>query len=152
MSKQKTIIERKNLIISKKDPLVLGDLLPDVKLDYDGIRTLKCHITDHIIVVLISTSCGACESTLEALYEYTKTTTDANIVLFINSNNQSYQKVKKIFDSSVEVYNVPLEIMLNEFQTSFLPLGIAADRNGRITAIQAFNNKSELERIVLTIR
>ncbi|WP_088832134.1 hypothetical protein [Paenibacillus tyrfis] len=113
--------EKKGVVIyPNHKPLSSGDMIPNVSLiDKEEITEIHSLITDHLIIVLASNSCNACEGTLETLYEYTREIKNTNILLIFNSDVESYNKTKGIFDGSIKVFSMEMKICLINLKLLF---------------------------------
>ncbi|WP_159881022.1 hypothetical protein [Paenibacillus puerhi] len=141
LSNEQKKSKKRVVVYETKEPLSIGDRIPNVDL-LEKNSAIKLHslITDHLILVIASSTCGACEGTLETIYEFTRENKTANIVLIFNSNIDSFKRTKLIFGDSIRIFPMDIETMLNEFKTTFLPLGFSLDGGGIIKSSHAFSD------------
>lgn len=130
----------------------MGDFFPNVYLHQDNgaernetQRYVYDFITDHLIVLVVSTSCDACLPALNATEEYLEENPHANVVILIDTDESSCQLVKDAFIGKANVFLFPKQRIITEIFARGLPWGYALNAEGRILVTDSCGSMEKLE-------
>ncbi|WP_133297920.1 hypothetical protein [Paenibacillus paeoniae] len=117
--------------------LPVNSEIPDITLiESDPPQSLHPLVTDHLLLMLISTSCEICADALEALDEYTGHYPTLNVVILIDSTEENIQVIKQAFEGRARVFKYSIQDMVKHLQSNSVPWGYAVDASRRIVSSQ----------------
>ncbi|WCF10632.1 hypothetical protein NDS46_12635 [Paenibacillus thiaminolyticus] len=126
----------------------LGDYLPSFSVDEK--TNIYDYITNYLVVVVLSTTCPPCRKALEVVYEFVNKTPNANIVMLINADAESFLEVKELFADKLNVFLVSDKLIRSYFQG--VPWGLSLNAYGQIVGSYAFDNPEWFEKIIYPVK
>jgi len=132
--------------IKPLESFLLGDYIPNIDLVYDGIfEKLHNMVTDHMFVLLLSTSCEPCIHTIQLLDSIIKQYPKMNVVMLIDANDDVVRYLKTIFvEPKVRVFPYSKQKIKIEFQTHFLPRGYVVNCEKQIVYISSCGDINQI--------
>jgi len=142
-------LQREELSITKKTTspmgLAVGTTLPDFHVGASNVLvSLHSLISSHLLLLLVSTSCEPCLTTLEAIDELTEIYRDVNAVLLIDGPESSCEFVRNALKDRVQVFRYFVPDMIEKLRTSSLPYGYVVSQTGTILSSRIVNSYESL--------
>jgi len=137
------------------DLLNVGELLPNVDIyDVNAEKTVQLHdlITDHMILILSSTSCDLCQTTLEVVDEYTSAHSDMNIVILIDAEEDEYHVVRSYFGERARTFLVTIPQMIRDLKMKLLPMAFGVLASKEIVSTHGINNMNMFHQILAPVK
>jgi len=118
---------------NEKKKLPINSEIPDITLiESDSPLTLHQLITDHLLLLLISTSCDVCADALEALDDYTHHNPTLNVVVLIDTTQENLEIIQQAFEGRASIFKYSIQDMVKHLHSNTVPWGYAIDASGKI--------------------
>lgn len=129
------------LVFKKTEYFNIGDKIPNVKID--NSLFLYDFLDNHLFIFLLTTTCDACETTLEVMSEFKDCYKNFNFILLVNTSEENIKTLKRVFGES-KVYYASLSSMQREYNINGFPWGYGINRKREIITSNACSTKNSI--------
>lgn len=129
------------MFLKKTEYFKIGDKIPNIKID--SSLFLYDFLDNYLFIFLLTTTCDACETTLEVMSEFRDSYKNLNFVLLVNTSEENIETLKRIFGES-KVYYASLSSMEREYMIEGFPWGYGINRIGEIITSNACSTKNSI--------
>ncbi|WP_199624647.1 hypothetical protein [Paenibacillus alkalitolerans] len=145
----KTLIHHK-FLKNRYQGLKVGDYIPNYHLGSDIY--LHNLIKDHLIIVVLSSSCQACFSALQTIDDYSKKDAEFNMVVLFDTSKEQFKQVQEYFVGRLEFFHVTQRQLKDIFKTISIPYGYCLNSGGQILTSFPFSTTEGFLRIIRPIK
>ncbi|OAB41156.1 hypothetical protein [Paenibacillus antarcticus] len=131
-----------------EEGLQIGDYMPNIRIPNNDDMELYDCITDYLLLATISTSCAPCLPAMEAINIFIQQYPGINFLLFIDTEESTFEKAKHIFHHSAQIYHASDDLLFGELKTRGYPWGYGLNAEGQIITIEHAGSLEYLEKLV----
>ncbi|MBH5320371.1 hypothetical protein I6N90_21495 [Paenibacillus sp. GSMTC-2017] len=128
-----------------EEGLHIGDFMPNIAIPHYDSLHLYDLITDHLLLATISTTCAACLPAMEALNTFVQHYPSANMHIFMETEEETFEKAKQVFHPTVNIYHASDDVLFNELKTRGYPWAFGLNAEGQIITIEHAGSLEYLE-------
>lgn len=123
----------------KLEVLDIGEYIPDIELQdpIGNSYSLYEFITDHLLVFFFSTECESCIQSMEALHEFSQTSSPVNLIVLIHTTIDQLELIKTIYPPDYKIFVMDKHRMHNELRTYRLPRCLMLNKLGQVLAVNS---------------
>lgn len=130
-----------------EEGLQIGDYLPNIMIpDNDSIDLYDC-INDYLLVATISTSCAPCLPAMEAIDIFIQQYLGINFLLFIETEESTFEKAKQVFHHSARIYHASDDVLFGQLKTRGYPWAYGLNAEGQIITMEHVGSLESLEKL-----
>jgi len=134
-----------------EEGLQIGDYMPNITIPNQDMELYDC-INDYLLLVTISTSCAPCLPAMEAIDIFIQQYPEINFLIFIETEESTFEKAKQVFHSSARIYHASDDVMFGELKTRGYPWAYGLNREGQIITIEPVASLEFLEKLFSPFR
>ncbi|MFF2887468.1 TlpA family protein disulfide reductase [Paenibacillus sp. NPDC057967] len=135
-----------------EEGLQIGDYMPNIRIpNYDSLH-LYDFITDYLLLATISTTCAPCLPAMEAIDALIKRYPGMNLIIFMDTEEETFEQAKQIFHSSARLYHATDNVMFGELKTRGYPWAFGLNADGQIITIEHAGSMEYLEKLLFPFK
>lgn len=119
-----------------EEGLQIGDFMPNIRIPNNDSLQLYDFITDYLLVATISTTCAPCLPAMEAIDALIQRHPSMNLIIFIDTEEATFEQAKEVFHSSARLYHATDDVMFGELKTRGYPWAYGLNAEGQIITIE----------------
>lgn len=135
-----------------EEGLQIGDFMPNIRIPYYDSLQLYDFITDYLLLATISTTCAPCLPAMEALNTLIQQYPTMNLLIFLDTEEETFEKAKQIFHPSARIYRASDDVMFGELKTRGYPWAFGLNAEGQIITIEHAGSLEYLDKLLFPFK
>jgi len=137
----------------KDDKFQIGDYIGNLVLGKSKIKVEdEVSKYNHLVLVLLSTSCSPCQGALEVIDRFTEENKELRIIIMIETQQESFEELRAHFNDRVLMLRVDVKTLETLFGNARVPFGYGINNEGIILSKYSFTDNKWFAEVINPIK